>query len=71
MAGYESTINSQDELRANRDKFTVLAVPLARDPLHLAFAKSMNKRDALDRFDAAVDKLRKSGELRKLAALQR
>jgi len=71
MAGYEITINSQEELRANRDKFAVLGVPLARDPLHLAFAKSMNKRDALDRFDAAVDKLRKSGELKKLAAQQR
>jgi ABC-type amino acid transport substrate-binding protein len=71
MAGYESTINSQEELRTNREKFAVIAVPLARDPLHLAFAKSMHKRDALERFDAAVDKLRKSGELKKLAAQQR
>lgn len=66
MAGFEGVINSQADLRDNRAQFTVLPIPLTRDPLHLAFAKSMNKREALDRFDAAVDKLRKSGELKRL-----
>lgn len=46
----------------------ILPTPLTRDTLHLAFAKSMNKRDALDRFDAALEKLRKSGELKKMMA---
>jgi ABC-type amino acid transport substrate-binding protein len=67
MAGFEGVINSQDDLRASRAQFTVLPTPLTRDPLHLAFAKSMNKREALDRFDAALDTLRKSGELKRLA----
>lgn len=66
--GFNLIIDSSDELRAQRDKFVILPTPLARDPLHLAFAKSMNKRAALERFDAALDKLRKSGELKKLAA---
>jgi polar amino acid transport system substrate-binding protein len=64
--GLDEVINSQEELRANRAQFVPLPTPLARDPLHLAFAKGMNKRAALDRFDAALDKLRKSGELKKL-----
>ncbi len=67
LAGFESVINSQDDLRTNRALFSILPTPIARDPLHLAFAKNLNKREALDRFDAAVDKLRKSGELKRLA----
>lgn len=67
LAGFEGVINSQDDLRASRALFTILPTPLTRDPLHLAFAKSMNKREALDRFDAALDKLRKGGELKRLA----
>jgi ABC-type amino acid transport substrate-binding protein len=66
VVGFEGVINSQEELRSNRAQFVILPTPLARDPLHLAFAKSMNKRAALDRFDAALEKLRKNGALRKL-----
>jgi len=66
--GYEMAINSVDELRQNRGQFVVLPTPLTRDPLHLGFAKSMNKRAAIDRFDAAIEKMRKSGELKKLEA---
>lgn len=66
-AGFDAIVNSHEELRANRDKFVILPVPLARDPLHLAFSKAQNKVEALARFDAAVEKLRKSGELKKIA----
>lgn len=68
QVGFNLIIDSSDELKAQRDKFIILPVPLARDPLHLAFAKSMKKQAVLDRFDAALDKLKKSGELKKLAA---
>ena len=67
-AGLQQVIDSHEELRTHRDKLVVLAVPLTRDPLHLAFAKGMNKREAIARFDAALEKLRKSGELKKIAA---
>jgi ABC-type amino acid transport substrate-binding protein len=68
QAGFESVINSHEELRANRDRFVIAPVAVNLDPLHLAFAKSMGKRAALDRFDAAIEQLRKSGELKTLAA---
>jgi polar amino acid transport system substrate-binding protein len=67
QAGFNGAISSQPELQQNKAQFAVLPTPLTRDPLYLAFAKSLNKRDALDRFDAALDKLRKSGELKKIA----
>lgn len=68
-AGFEGAVNSVPELKANRARFVILPTPLTRDALHLAFAKSMHRRAALDRFDAAIDKLRKSGELRKAMAI--
>ena len=54
-------------MRNNRAQFVVLPTPLTRDPMHLAFPKSMNKREALNRFNAALEKLKQSGELKKLA----
>jgi polar amino acid transport system substrate-binding protein len=65
-AGVELLFASNGELRSQRDRFVILPVPVARDPLHLAFAKSMNKRAALDRFDAAIVQLQKSGELARI-----
>jgi len=57
-----------DVLSANRERFRVLSPPLTRDPLHLAFAKIMAKRDVLRRFDAAMAEMAGSGEL---AAIER
>lgn len=71
QAGFEAAINSHDELRQKRDLLAVLPTPLTRDPLHLAFPKSMGQRAALDRFDAAIEKMRKSGELKRLEAAVR
>ncbi len=67
-AGFQGIVESQEELKASRDRFVVLPKPLTRDPLYLAFAKSMGKREALDRFDRAVAQLKKSGEFKKLLA---
>jgi len=58
-AGLDAVIDSHPELQANRDKFVVLDIPLARDPLYLAFPKEMGKTAALRRFNEALDKLRK------------
>ena len=67
LAGFDGVVSSEDELRNNRAQFVVLPTPLTHDPLHLAFPKSMNKRDALNRFDAALEKMRQSGEWKNLA----
>lgn len=69
QAGFDSVVASEEELRNNRAQFVVLSTPLTRDPLHLAFPKSMHKRAALDRFDAALEKLRQSGELKRLVTI--
>jgi polar amino acid transport system substrate-binding protein len=65
-AGVERLFASSEVLRSQRDRFVILPVPVARDPLHLAFAKSMHQRPALDRFDAAIAQLQKSGELARI-----
>ncbi len=65
-AGFEITLATHKELLDNRDRFVVLPQPLARDPLHLGFSKSMRKQDVIKRFDDAIDKMKRSGELQKL-----
>lgn len=69
LAGFDGVVSGEEELRNNRAQFAVLPTPLTRDPLYLAFPKSMHKREALDRFDAALEKLRHSGELKRLATI--
>ena len=66
QAGFEAVLSGVDELMAHRNDFAILPRPLTRDPLHLAFAKSLGKREALERFDAAIEKMRKSGELKSI-----
>ena len=66
QVGFDKLLNSTPELKNAKDKFEILPVPLAKDPMHLAFAKGMAKKDVVDRFDRAIDKLNKSGELKKV-----
>lgn len=64
QAGLEAVIVSHPELLANRDRFSVLGKPLARDPLHLAFPKQLGKTEALARFNDALEKLGKQAPSR-------
>jgi polar amino acid transport system substrate-binding protein len=52
----ESNLSSEDKAR-----LVLLPTPLARDPLHLGFLKSMNKGAALERLNAALPKVQKLG----------
>lgn len=61
LRGFEAVVRSHPELLAQRDQLVLLPVPVARDPLHLAFAKSMGKAEALARFDAAMERVLKEG----------
>ena len=64
VEGAESNIDkivaSDSELIRNRSRLVFLPVPLVHDPLHLAFAKSMHKKDVLERFNEALKKFKKA-----------
>lgn len=49
--GFEWQLASHPELQEHRDKFELLPVPLATDPLHLAFLKTLQQREFLAQFD--------------------
>jgi ABC-type amino acid transport substrate-binding protein len=66
MAGLNAIVSSDRELSTQRQQFMILPTPLARDPLHIAFAKSMGKTDAIVRFDAAIASMKQSGELQRI-----
>lgn len=62
MEGFEAILQSDPELYAQRTKLTVLKTPLARDPLYLAIAKSMNKKPVIERFNKALRALQLTGD---------
>lgn len=66
--GFEAVLAGDPGLQSQRDAFVVLPQPLVRQPLHLAFSKSMHKREAIARFDEALKKLKKSGELKTIVS---
>jgi ABC-type amino acid transport substrate-binding protein len=64
QVGLDNAFASNDEVRKNFAKFVVLPTALVHDPLHLAFPKNLGKRAAIERFNAALSKMRKSGEMK-------
>ena len=65
-AGLEHILKSDPQLAAKRTLFVALPKPLVRDPLYLAFAKSMEKKAAIERFNKALLALKKTAEYRQL-----
>lgn len=55
--GLDWLLSNDPRLAEFRDRFEMLPTPLTRDPLHLAFAKSLQQRAFLDAFDAATKAL--------------
>lgn len=62
----EKIIGHDAELMQSREQFQFLSVPLEDDALYLAFSKSMNRKDALDRFNAGLEKFRATDAYRQL-----
>ena len=59
--GYiDEILAANSDLKMNAAKFVILPVPLVHDRLYLAFAKSMNRKDALERFNAGLAKFKKT-----------
>jgi len=69
--GLEGALSGNDEVVKNLDKFIVLPTALVHDPLHLAFPKSQSKKAAIERFNAALSKMKKNGELKEIFAAAR
>jgi ABC-type amino acid transport substrate-binding protein len=67
-AGLEAVLQSDPQLASKRASFVVLKTPLTRDPLHLAAAKSLDKKAVIERFNAAVRNLQKSDSHKKNSA---
>ena len=65
-AGLQLLIASDPEVSARHDMFVALPKPVARDPLYLAFAKTMNMKPALDRFNKALAAFKKTAEYKKM-----
>ena len=57
--GFDMVVRSDPELQARRSELVVLGTPLTRDPLHLAVAKSMNKKALIERFNIALREVQK------------
>lgn len=55
--GFEAVLRRDPELVARRSEFEVLPVPAARDPVHLAFPKSLQALDVLARFNGVLAQL--------------
>lgn len=66
VAGLDVILASDPGLAANRSQFVLLPKPLVRDPLHLAFSKTMNVQPALERFNKALVALQHTVEYRQL-----
>ncbi len=53
-AAFDRLVNNDPALLKQRDELVVLGTPLARDPLHLAIPKSMQKKALIERFNSAL-----------------
>ena len=63
MPGLEYVVKGHPRLSSRRAELSVLPKPLARDPLYLAAAKSMQRKDTLARFNKALRELERSGQV--------
>jgi polar amino acid transport system substrate-binding protein len=63
----ERLLGGDPDLQRNKARFVFLPEPLIDDALYLAFAKTMRRKDALERFNAGLEKFRKTPAYKKLA----
>ena len=62
----ERLIANDTELMSKKNQFQFLPTPLVDDALYLAFAKSMNRKAALERFNKGFDQFKKTDAYKKL-----
>ncbi|APW41105.1 substrate-binding periplasmic protein [Rhodoferax saidenbachensis] len=64
MPGLDYLVKKHPRLQARRSELVALPKPLARDPLYFAVAKSMQKRDVVDRLNKALRELQRGGAIK-------
>ncbi len=57
--GFDRVVRSDPDLQARRNEFVILSTPLTRDPLHLATAKTMDKKALIERFNVGLRDVQK------------
>lgn len=65
-AALQAALGTDDKLIKSRDRFVILPVPLLRDPNYLGFAKGMQMKSFLARFNEIIREGYESGELQKI-----
>lgn len=65
-AGLNRTIEQNEELVANRDKFVVLETPFKRDPNYLGFSKKLKMNRFLEVFNQVIKTGIQNGEIQKI-----
>jgi polar amino acid transport system substrate-binding protein len=65
-AGFNRALALDAKFTAPQAGFQVLDKPLVRDPLHLAFSKSMHMQPALGRFNKALQAFKQTAEYQQL-----
>ena len=63
-AGLDYLVANHPRLQGRRDDLRALPKPLDINPLYFAVKKTLQKRDVIDRFNKALQELRRSGALK-------
>lgn len=65
-ASVRFTITQDRMLMDNRDQFVILETPFVQDDNYIGFAKSLERRDVLDKIDRALLEMRRDGTFRRI-----
>lgn len=62
-AGFQDAINQDPKLQADAERFSILPLPLVKDPNYLGFAKTMGMNSFLQRLNQDLKQAKESGEI--------
>jgi polar amino acid transport system substrate-binding protein len=65
-ASVRFTITQDRMLMDNRNQFVILETPFVQDDNYIGFAKSLERRDVLDKIDRALLEMRRDGTFRRI-----
>lgn len=64
--GLQATIGKDERLQELADEFVQLPVPVLQDPNYLGFAKAMNMKDFLEKFNAVLRQENRNGSITRI-----